>query len=95
MAAQLEDRGVPPEQAQQVSTAVETSAGQAIPGLAQLPDGDVLVEGASEGFAEAITLVAWVAGSFVFFGLLTSLLLPKNAARVESEGYSPPREASV
>ena len=95
VAAQLEDRGVPPEQAQQVSTAVETSAGQAIPGLAQLPDGDVLVEGASEGFAEAITLVAWVAGSFVFFGLLTSLLLPKNAARVESEGYAPPREASA
>ena len=95
VAAQLEDRGVPPEQAQQVSTAVETSAGQAIPGLAQLPDGEVLVEGASEGFAEAITLVAWVAGSFVFFGLLTSLLLPKNAARVESEGYAPPREASA
>jgi MFS family permease len=95
VAAQLEDRGVPPEQAQQVSTAVETSAGQAIPGLAQLPDGDVLVEGASEGFAEAITLVAWVAGSFVFVGLLTSLLLPKNAARVESEGYAPPREASA
>jgi hypothetical protein len=30
----------------------------------------------------------------VFLGLLMSLLLPKNAARVESEGYAPPREAT-
>jgi len=41
-------------------------------------------------FADAIKLVAWVAGGFVFVGLLMSLLLPKNAARLESEGYSPP-----
>jgi EmrB/QacA subfamily drug resistance transporter len=94
VAGQLEDRGVPTAQAEQVSSAVAGSAGQAIPGLAELPDGDVLVEGASAGFAEAITWVAWVAGAFVFLGLLMSLLLPKNAARVESEGYAPPREAT-
>ena len=90
VAGQLEDRGVPAEQAAQVSDAVASSAGQAIPGLAAAPDGDVLVEAASAGFADAIQLVAWVAGGFVFVGLLMSLLLPKNAARVESEGYSPP-----
>jgi EmrB/QacA subfamily drug resistance transporter len=93
VATQLEDRGVPTEQAVQVSDAVASSAGQAIPGLAAAPDGDVLVEGASAGFADAIQLVAWVAGGFVFVGLLMSLLLPKNAARVESEGYSPPKES--
>jgi EmrB/QacA subfamily drug resistance transporter len=91
VASQLEDRGVPADQAAQVSSAVSSSAGQAIPGLAAMPGGDVLVEGASAGFAEAIKLVAWVAGGFVFFGLLTSLALPKNAARIESEGYSPPK----
>jgi EmrB/QacA subfamily drug resistance transporter len=91
VASQLEDRGVPAAQAEQVSQAVAGSAGQAIPGLSQLPNGDVLVAGASAGFAEAITWVAWVAGGFVFLGLLMSLLLPKNAARVESEGYEPPR----
>jgi EmrB/QacA subfamily drug resistance transporter len=90
VAGQLEDRGVPAEQAAQVSDAVASSAGQAIPGLAAAPDGDVLVEAASAGFADAIKLVAWVAGAFVFGGLLMSLLLPKNAARLESEGYSPP-----
>ncbi|MBI1350110.1 MAG: DHA2 family efflux MFS transporter permease subunit [Actinomycetales bacterium] len=89
----LEDLGVPTAQAAQVSDIVATSAGQAIPALASQPNGAVLVEGASQGFAEAITWVAWVAGAFVLLGLLTSLVLPKNAARVESEGYSPPRGA--
>lgn len=95
IAGQLEDRGVPAEQATQVADVVSSSAGQAIPALAQQPDGEVLVEGASEGFADAIRLVAWTAGGFVLLGLLASLLLPKNAARVESEGYEPPREPSA
>jgi len=88
---ELEDRGVPTEQAQQIGDAVAGSAGQAIPALAQQPDGDVLVEAASQGFANAIKTVAWVAGAFVFLGLLASFTLPKNAARVESEGYEPPK----
>ncbi len=86
---QLTDRGVPDAQAQQISDAVASSAGQAIPGLASMPNGAVLIEGASAGFASAITLVAWVAGIFVFLGFITSLTLPKNAARIESEGYEP------
>ncbi|MDP1877858.1 MAG: MFS transporter [Actinomycetota bacterium] len=90
VASQLEDRGVPAEQAQQVSDAVATSAGQAIPALAALPNGEVLVEGASAGFATAIKGVAFVAGAFVLLGLATTFFLPRNAARVESEGYAPP-----
>lgn len=89
-ATQLTDRGVPAEQAQQVSDAVANSAGQAIPALAQQPNGDVLVEAADAGFAHAIKLVAFVAGGFVVLGLLASLTLPKNAARVLKEGYEPP-----
>jgi EmrB/QacA subfamily drug resistance transporter len=87
----LLDLGVSQATADQVTTAVESSAGQAIPVLADLPGGDVLVQGASEGFADAIKMVAWVAGAFVLFGLATSLALPKNAARIESEGYAPPK----
>jgi EmrB/QacA subfamily drug resistance transporter len=91
VAGQLEDRGVPTEQAQQISDAVASSAGQAIQALPDTTAADRLViEGAAAGFAEAIKLVAWVAGGFVFFGLLASLALPKNAARIESEGYAPP-----
>lgn len=92
VASQLEERGVPAAEAAQVSDAVSSSAGQAIPQLAQQPGGETLVEGASAGFADAIRLVAWTAGGFVLLGLLASLLLPRNAARVESEGYEPPRE---
>ena len=91
VSSQLQDRGIPATQAQEVSQAVASSAGQAIPGLASAPGGDVLVEGASAGFAQATKLVSWVAGFFVLLGLLTSLLLPKNAARVLSEGYAPPK----
>lgn len=92
---QLQDRGIPAEQANQVTQIVEESAGQAIPALAQQPQGDVLVEGATAGFVDAIKNVSWVAGIFVLLGLLTSLLLPKNAARVESEGYEPPKPAQA
>jgi len=90
VAGQLTDRGVPAEQAQQISDVVSSSAGQAIPALAQQPDGDIITEAASAGFAHAIKLVAFVAGAFVLLGFLASLVLPRNAARVVSEGYAPP-----
>ncbi len=92
VAGQLEDRGIPAAQAQQISDAVASSAGQAIQFLPnETPQDQLIIEGASAGFAAAIKLVAWMAGGFVLFGLLASLALPKNAARIESEGYSPPR----
>jgi hypothetical protein len=75
-----------------VADAMQASAGQAVPALASQPDGQVLVEGASEGFVDATKTVAWVAAIFVFLGLLASFLLPRNAARVESEGYEPPKD---
>jgi predicted MFS family arabinose efflux permease len=89
---QLADRGVPAATATQVADAMQASAGQAVPALASQPDGQVLVEGASEGFVDATKTVAWVAAIFVFLGLLASFLLPRNAARVESEGYEPPKD---
>jgi hypothetical protein len=60
--------------------------------LSQQPNGEELVAGAADGFVTAIKSVSIVAGIFVFLGLLLSFLLPKNAARIESEGYKPPRE---
>jgi len=87
---QLEDRNVAPPVAEQVTTAVQQSAGTVIPTLSQQPNGQVLVEGASVGYAESTKWVAWVAAAFVILGLLTTLLLPRNAARIESEGYAPP-----
>ena len=80
--------GMPAAQADQITSVVQQSAGQAIPGL-----GDpTIIEAASQGFASATKTVSLVAAIFVFFGLLASFLLPRNAARVESEGYAPPAD---
>ena len=92
VAQQLEDRSVPAPVAEQVTQAVQSSAGTVIPVLAQQPNGEVLVEGASEGYADSTTWVAWVAAAFVILGLLTTFLLPRNAARITSEGYETPEE---
>jgi hypothetical protein len=89
---QLTDRGVPTATAKQVADAMQASAGQAVAGMGAMPDGQVMVEGASEGFVDATKTVSWVAALFVFLGLLTSFLLPRNAARIASEGYEPPRK---
>ena len=89
---QLEDRGVPAAAAEQVAGVVSSSAGQAIPGLATQPGGEVLVAAASDGFVTATKTVSVVAAVLVGLGLLSSLRLPRNAARVESEGYAPPRD---
>ena len=92
VSANLADQGVPPAAAEQVAEVVSSSAGQAIPSLSSQPNGEVLVQAASDGFVSATKWVAWVAAIFVTLGLLTSLRLPRNAARVESEGYAPPAD---
>jgi EmrB/QacA subfamily drug resistance transporter len=88
---QLTGLGVDDATATKVADAMSSSAGQAYNGLSQIPGGDVLVQGAAAGFAIAIRLVAVVAGIFVLCGLVASFLLPRNAARVASEGYAPPK----
>jgi EmrB/QacA subfamily drug resistance transporter len=88
--SQLVARGVPTVEAEQVADAVSASAGTIIPSLAGQPNGQVLVEGASAGFVDATKWVAWVAAGFVTLGLISSFLLPANAARRESEGYEEP-----
>ena len=91
---QLTDRGVPAATATQMADAMQASAGQAVTGMGSMPDGQVMVEGASEGFVDATKTVSWIAAIFVFLGLLASFLLPRNAARIESEGYEPPKKTS-
>ena len=90
VSSQLVARGVPAAEAEQVADAVSASAGTVIPSLAKAPNGEVLVEGASAGFVDATKWVAWVAAGFVTLGLISSFLLPANAARRESEGYEDP-----
>ncbi len=86
---ELTDRGVPQDQAEQVADLVQTTAGTAVVALGQEPGGEVLFEGASEGFASATSLVGFVAAGLIGFGFLAALRLPKDAARTEAAGYGP------
>ena len=88
---ELVNIGTPEAVAQQVADVVANSGGQAIPALGQ-QGGPQAVEAASAAFVTAEKTVAWGAATLIFLGLLASLQLPKNAARIESEGYEPPHE---
>lgn len=83
----LTDRGVPQPAAEQVTTVVQQSAGTAVVALPQQPNGQVLFEGASEGFATAGKRVGYVAAFLISLGLLAAFFLPRNAARTEAAGY--------
>jgi EmrB/QacA subfamily drug resistance transporter len=89
---ELTDRGVPDDVAAQVTDAVRGSAGTAVVGLPDQPNGDVLFEGASEGFATATATVGYVAAALIFLGFLAAMRLPVDAARTEAAGYGPAAE---
>jgi EmrB/QacA subfamily drug resistance transporter len=73
--------GLTAEQRQQISTAVEESAGTIIPGLAQQPGGEAVATAAGEAFASAIRVTSFAAVGFVTLGLLATLKLPPEGAR--------------
>jgi len=83
----LTDRGVPQPAAEQVTQVVQQSAGTAVTALPAQPNGQVLFEGASEGFATAAKQVGYVAGFLIALGLLAAFFLPRDAARTEAAGY--------
>lgn len=87
VSGELTDRGVPPPVAQQVSDAVQNSAGTAVTALPAQPDGTVLFEGAATAFAGATRDVGYVAAALIGLGLLAAFLLPGDAARTEAAGY--------
>lgn len=84
----LTERGVPQPAAEQVTEVVQQTAGTAVAGLPAQPNGDVLFQGASEGFATAAKQVGYVASFLIALGLLAAFFLPRNAARTEAAGYA-------
>jgi len=82
-AAHIEEIGVPSAQAQEVADIVEESAGTVIPSLDQPPGSPQIQAAASQAFADAVEVTAYVAGGFVFLGLLATLALPKPVGRRE------------
>ncbi len=80
---ELEARGVPRAQADQVDSDVSGSAGQDFLRLQAAPDAGVLLDGATAAFTTAVKAASIVSGAFVLLGLATTFLLPSNAARYE------------
>jgi MFS family permease len=84
---------LPPTAIQGIVDAIDGSAGQALPGIAQTPGSEAVVEAVSEAFASAATRTGLVAAAFVLAGLAMSLRLPDVRyadAEPETEGTSPP-----
>lgn len=77
----LTGQGVPQGQAEQIAQAVKSSAGTAIPQLSEAPATASLAPALDQSFADAVTTVGYVAGIFVFLGLLASFRIPGNAKR--------------
>jgi hypothetical protein len=84
-AAHVEQVGIPQAQAQEIADIVEESAGTVIPGLDQPPGSAEVQAAASQAFADSVEVTAYVAGAFVFFGLLATLALPKPVGRREDD----------
>ncbi|MDQ1304531.1 MAG: hypothetical protein QG671_358 [Actinomycetota bacterium] len=69
---------LPQDQQEQIINSVRGSAGQAIVSMETIPQLAPEVAAAKEGYTTAARDTAFVAGMFVFFGLLVSLGLPKD-----------------
>jgi EmrB/QacA subfamily drug resistance transporter len=96
--AALTDRGVDQATAAEVTDLMQGTAGTALPSLADDPNGDVLVAGASEGFSTAIQLTSWVAAAWVTVGLIATFLLPEvnpGRRRKDSDDGDAPSDATT
>ncbi len=85
-----QEAGLTAEQRTQLTDQVQSSAGQAIIGLEQVPGLEPVVDDAKSAYTDAARDTAWVAALFVLFGLLVSFGLPKDDPDRESSHTTPP-----
>ncbi len=86
---QLEDAGVPAAKAAEIATAVERSAGTAIPQIIAQPGNADLAPAIDRAFADATRWTGFAAAAFILFGLISSLLIPRRAASDEAGRAEP------
>ncbi len=73
-----EEAGISDGDREKIVNEVQSTAGQAIRGLEEIPGLNVVVKDAKESYTEAARDAAWVAGGMVFVGLLVSFGLPRD-----------------
>lgn len=85
-----QEAGLSEQQRTQLTDQIQTSAGQAIIGLEQVPGLQPVVDDAKEAYTDAARDTAWAAAAFVLFGLVASFGLPKDSPDRESTHSAPP-----
>lgn len=85
-----QEAGLTDEERTQLTDQIQTSAGQAIIGLENVPGLEPVVADAKEAYTDAARDTAWVAAAFVLFGLLVSFGLPRDNPDRESTHATPP-----
>ena len=73
----LEGAGIPPAQAAQTATAMERSAGTALPAIVAAPGGEAVAAPLEQAFADATRRTGIAAALFILIGLASSFLLPR------------------
>jgi EmrB/QacA subfamily drug resistance transporter len=83
--------GLPPQAAEGIAVAMESSAGQALSGIREQPGGDVVAPLLDQAFVDAARVTGFVAVVFVLFGLGFSVLLPETRTReMMGDAATPP-----
>ena len=93
--AALTDRGVTQDVAEQVTADLRATAGISLTRLSSQPNGEVLVEGAAQGYSTAVRGAALVAAGFITIGLGASFLLPNVSLNGRKPEETPKIEESV
>lgn len=81
-----DEAGISDEDREKIVNEVQSTAGQAIRGLEEIPGLNVVVKDAKESYTDAARDTAWVAAGLVFLGLLVSFGLPRD----RKEDYEEP-----
>ena len=90
LSSSLDDRGLPPQQRDQIVSAVVDSSGGAIAGLAANPATAPIAADAKAAFSDATRLSAFTAAGFLVVGLLATIPLGRERRRGETDAEEPP-----
>ncbi|EXJ51375.1 DHA2 family efflux MFS transporter permease subunit [Microbacterium sp. MRS-1] len=85
LSSSLDDRGLPPQQRDQIVSAVVDSSGGAIAGLAANPATAPIAADAKAAFSDATRLSAFTAAGFLVVGLLATIPLGRERRRATAD----------
>lgn len=85
----LGDKGVPPQQADDLTHAVTDSAGSAIESLATQPDTQFVADAAREAMTHCVTLVGYIAAAVIIVGLIVTVSIRNQPSTPTPINHTP------